>query len=47
MIGDNNETNIIEDDDPLIYMEVVMSKDSNKWLHAMKSKMDLMYDNQV
>ena len=47
MIEDNNETSIIEDDDPLTYIETVMSKDSDKRLHAIKSKMDSMYDNQV
>ena len=43
----NNETPIIENDKPLIYTEAVMSRDSNKWLEAMKSKIDSMYSNQV
>ena len=47
MIGDNNETSIIEDDDSLTYMEAIMSKDSDKWLHTIKFEMDSMYDNQV
>ena len=39
--------NIIQDDDPLIYSEAIMSKDSDRWLKAMKSKIDSMYINQV
>ena len=39
--------NIIQDDDPLIYSEAVMSRDSDRWLEVMKSEMDSMYTNQV
>ena len=31
----------------MTYTEAVMSRDSDKWLGAMKSKMDSMYSNQV
>ena len=44
---DDNMINIIQDDDPLIYSKAVMSRDSDRWLKAMKSEMDPMYINQV
>ena len=47
IIGNDNETNIIQDDDPLTYSKAIMSKDSNKWLDAMKSEMDSIYSNQM
>ncbi|KAG8478249.1 hypothetical protein CXB51_028152 [Gossypium anomalum] len=34
-------------DEPRTYQEVVASPDSEKWLEAMRSKMDSMYENQV
>ena len=36
-----------ENDDPATYEEAMMSPDSNKWLEAMKSEMESMYENQV
>src|SRR4051812_13288543 len=36
-----------EIDDPATYEEAIMSLDSNKWLEAMKSEMESMYENQV
>ena len=44
---ENNEAHIIENDEPLTYMEAIMRRDSDKWLEAMKSEMDSMYSNQV
>ena len=44
---ENNEAHIIENDEPLTYMKAIMSRDSDKWLEAMKSEMDSMYFNQV
>ena len=38
---------IDEMDDPATYEEAMMSLDSNKWLEAMKSEMESMYENQV
>ena len=38
---------LIEDDEPITYKEYLNSSESNKWLIAMKSKMDSMYTNQV
>ena len=46
-IENNNLINIIQDDDPLIYSKAVMSRDLDRWLEAIKSKMDLMYTNQI
>ena len=47
VIGNDNEVNIIQDDDPLTYSEAIKSKDSKKWVDAMKSKIDSMYSNKV
>ena len=44
---ENNEAYIIENDEPLTYTEAIMRRDSDKWLEAMKSKMDSIYSNQV
>ena len=38
---------IIHDDEPTSYQEAMASSDSEKWLEAMKSEMQSMYDNQV
>ena len=46
-IIENNKAHIIENDEPLTYTEAIMSRDSNKWLEAMKSEMDSLYSNQV
>ena len=47
IIENDNLINIIQDDDPLTYLEVVMSRDSDRWLEAIKSEMNSMYTNQV
>ena len=47
IIENNNSSHIIENDDPTIYSEVVMSSDSDRWLEVMKFKMDSIYANQV
>ena len=47
IIRNDNETNIIQDDDPLTYSETVMSKDFGKWLDTIRSKMNSIYSNQV
>ena len=46
-IIENNEARIIENDGPLTYTDAVMSRDSDRWLEAMRSEMDSMYVNQV
>ena len=38
---------IINNDEPTTYNEVLLDKDSEKWLQAMNSKMDSMYENVV
>ena len=38
---------LIENDEPTIYEEYLNSSESDKWLIAMKSEMDSMYENQV
>ena len=38
---------VIEDDEPTTYKEVLSSEDKTKWLEAMNSKMDSMYENKV
>ena len=47
IIKNDNETLITQDDDLLIYSEAIVSKDSDRWLEAMKYEMDSMYSNQV
>ena len=37
----------MDQDEPTTYHEAMMSPDSEKWLQAMKSEMQSMYDNQV
>ena len=37
----------IHDDDPTIYKEALCDKDSSKWLEAMRTEMDSLYENQV
>ena len=46
-IIENNEAHIIENDKSLTYTKAIMSRDSDKWLKAMKFKMDSMYSNQM
>ncbi|KAK9028401.1 hypothetical protein V6N11_068206 [Hibiscus sabdariffa] len=38
---------LVDQDEPKTYQEVVSSPDSEKWLEAMRSKMDSMSENQV
>ena len=47
VIENDNTSHIIENDDLTTYSEAIMSSDSDKWLNAMKSKMDSMYTSQV
>ena len=43
IIENDNEPYIIENDDPVTYSKVVKCSDSDRWLEAIKSKMDSMY----
>ena len=47
VIENDNTSHIIENDDPMTYLEAVMSSDSDKWFEAIKFEMDSMYTNQV
>ena len=38
---------IIYNDEPTTYNEVLLNKDSEKWLQAMNSEMDSIYENEV
>ena len=38
---------IVDQNEPTSYQEAMSSPDSEKWLEAMKSEMQSMYDNQV
>ena len=38
---------LIEDDEPTSHKEALCDIDFERWLEAMKSAMDSMYDNQV
>ena len=42
-----NEIVVLDNDEPATYKEAMMSPDSEKWLEAMKSEMESMYENQV
>ncbi|KAJ8755827.1 hypothetical protein K2173_024372 [Erythroxylum novogranatense] len=46
-VNEQNDVLLIEDNEPTTYEEVLKSSESEKWLHAMKSEMDSMYENQV
>ena len=38
---------LLDHDEPTNYEEVLMSSDSTKWLEAMKSEIESMYENKV
>ena len=41
------EVMLLDHDEPTNYEEAMMSRDSTKWLEAMKSEMGSMYENEV
>ena len=41
------EVLLLDSDEPVTYTEAMMGPDSVKWLNAMKSEIDSMYENQV
>ena len=47
IIENNNTPHIIENDDPMTYSEAVISRNSDRWLKAIKFEMDFLYINQV
>ena len=42
-----NDIMIVDQNEPTSYQKAISSPDSEKWLEAMKSEMQSMYDNQV
>ena len=47
LITEDNDVLIMDQSEPTFYQDAINSPDSEKWLEAMKSKMQSMYDNQV
>ena len=47
LVTNNKTIELVDQDEPTTYHEAIMSPDSEKWLQAMKSEMQSMYDNQV
>ena len=47
LVTDDKTIELVDQDEPTTYQEAMMSPDSEKWLQAMKSEMQSMYDNQV
>ena len=47
LISDNRDVLLIEHNEPTTYQEAIVGPNSEKWLNAMKSEMQSMYDNQV
>ena len=43
----SNEVLLLDNDEPATYKEAMMGPESNKWLGAMESEIDSMYENQV
>ena len=41
------EVMLLDHDEPMNYEEMMMSPDSAKWLEAMKSEIESMYENKV
>jgi hypothetical protein len=38
---------LLDNDEPITYMEAMMGPDSDKWLGSMESEIESMYDNQL
>ncbi|KAK8971909.1 hypothetical protein V6N11_027676 [Hibiscus sabdariffa] len=47
LVTTHGDVILVDHDEPKTYQEAVSSPDSEKWLEAMRSKMDSMSDNQV
>ncbi|PKI69439.1 hypothetical protein CRG98_010142 [Punica granatum] len=47
LVTQDNNVLLIDNDEPTTYAEAVIGPDSEKWLEAMRSKMESMYTNQV
>ena len=44
---DNHDVLLVDQNEPTTYQEAMLDPDSEKWLEAMKSEIQSMYDNQV
>ena len=47
LVTDNNDVLLVDQNEPTTYQEAMLDTDSEKWLEAMKSEIQSMYDNQV
>ncbi|KAK8667689.1 hypothetical protein V6N13_007837 [Hibiscus sabdariffa] len=47
LITTHGDVILVDQDEPKTYQEAVSSPDSEKWLEAMRSKMDSMSENQI
>ena len=47
LLIENGDLMLIDQDEPLTYQDAMNSPNSERWLEAMKSEMDSMFDNQV
>ena len=47
LVTDNHDVLLVDQNEPTTYQEAMLDPDSKKWLEAMKSEIQSMYDNQV
>jgi len=47
LISKEGDVLLMDQDEPVTYIEDIIGPESEKWLEAMKSEMDSMYINQV
>ena len=47
LVTDDHDVLLVDQNEPTTYQEAMSDPDSEKWLDAMKSEMQSMYDNQV
>ena len=47
LVTDNHDVFLVDKNEPTTYQEAMLDLDSEKWLEAMKSEIQSMYDNQI
>ena len=47
LVTDNHDVLLVDQNEPTTYLEAMLDPDFEKWLEAMKSEIQSMYDNQV
>jgi hypothetical protein len=47
MITGERDVLLLDNDEPMIYVEAMMDPNSEKWQSAMRSEIDSMDDNQI